>query len=86
MDFMAPADADMENCAATERMDNASIEGVAVINDTVWMINDPWKVNYLKNIQCPVNRKRYEAMAPLLFSTPVQADWFTSQPDTSAAD
>ncbi|GGF58937.1 hypothetical protein [Alteromonas lipolytica] len=75
MQFTAPG-GDSENCAAQEIMDNASIEGLAVIDSTLWMINDPWKVNYMKNLQCEASKARYEAMAPLLFSTPLQADWF----------
>ncbi|WP_416307005.1 hypothetical protein [Neptunicella sp. SCSIO 80796] len=64
------------DCNDWELMDNASIEGVAVIDDIVWMINDPWKVNYLKNIQCEVNRPHYEKMAPLLFALPTDKSWF----------
>lgn len=57
-------------------MDNASIEGLAVVEDTLWLINDPWKVNYLKNIKCEAETPRYEAMAPLLFSVPLNDTWF----------
>ncbi|MBQ4831060.1 hypothetical protein J8L84_17425 [Alteromonas sp. MMG017] len=57
-------------------MDNASIEGLVVVEDTLWLINDPWKVNYLKNIKCDAETPRYEAMAPLLFSVPLNDAWF----------
>jgi hypothetical protein len=57
-------------------MDNASIEGLAVVEDTLWLINDPWKVNYLKNIKCEAETPRYESMAPLLFSVPLNDAWF----------
>ena len=57
-------------------MDNASIEGLVVVEDTLWLINDPWKVNYLKNIKCEAETPRYEAMAPLLFSVPLNDAWF----------
>ena len=57
-------------------MDNASIEGLAVIGDTLWLVNDPWKVNYMKNLQCEANRARYEGMAPLLFNMPIDDAWF----------
>lgn len=63
-------------CGEHEIMDNSSIEGLAVIGDTLWLVNDPWKRNYLKNIQCPANAPYYEAMAPLLFSTPIASEWF----------
>ena len=84
LDFLAPASG--KQCSAYERMDNASIEGVTVIDDTLWMINDPWKVNYLKNIQCQSNQANYEAMAALLFSTPLQPGWFSTNPGTAEAD
>lgn len=75
LQFSAPS-GDPVNCAEQEIMDNASIEGLAVIGDTLWLINDPWKVNYMKNLQCEANRARYEGMAPLLFSMPLDSDWF----------
>lgn len=68
------ADADMQ-CEAFELMDNASLEGVAVEGSTLWLVNDPWKRNYMKNVQCPSNESRYAAMAPLLFSMSIQPDW-----------
>ncbi|WP_175405139.1 hypothetical protein [Salinimonas lutimaris] len=77
MDFTAPTHSD--ECQSSEVMDNASIEGITVINDTVWLINDPWKENYLKNVQCPATQSRYKGMAPLLFSTPLKPDWFGIQ-------
>jgi len=30
----------------------------------------------MKNLQCEANRSRYEGMAPLLFSMPLDASWF----------
>ena len=77
MQFAAPVEEAADNCSATEVMDNASIEGLAVIDSTLWLINDPWKKNYLKNVQCGANQSRYEAMAPLLFSVPLDEAWFT---------
>ena len=65
-----------EQCGATEIMDNSSIEGLAVIGNTLWIVNDPWKRNYLKNIKCEANAERYQAMAPLLFSVPIDQAWF----------
>jgi hypothetical protein len=76
-DFAASVEeSGIATCGETEIMDNASIEGVAVINNTLWMINDPWKRNYLKNIKCEANTANYKAMAPLLFSTPLDEAWF----------
>ena len=43
---------------------------------TVWLVNDPWKKHYLDNIQCESNRQHYEQFSPLLFSLPIQAQWF----------
>ncbi|MBU3021976.1 hypothetical protein [Aestuariibacter sp. A3R04] len=76
MHFTAPVDSKSSACQSPEIMDNASIEGLVVVDNTLWMLNDPWKENYLKNIRCEANKGHYEAMAPLLFSTPLQSAWF----------
>jgi hypothetical protein len=76
MEFFAETKAGSEGCENYEAMDNASIEGVAVIDNTLWLINDPWKAVYLKNVKCEQNRDHYEMFAPLLFSVPIQASWF----------
>lgn len=76
MQFSADVGVAGEACETPEIMDNASIEGLAVIEDTLWLVNDPWKKNYLKNIKCPSLASHYKAMAPLLFSTPLDATWF----------
>ena len=73
--FYAPTDGSAE-CTEFELMDNFSIEGVAASKDGIWLINDPWKRNYEKNIQCPNNAQRYKNMAPLLFKLPVEPSWF----------
>ncbi|WP_354667957.1 hypothetical protein [Paraglaciecola arctica] len=76
MTFFAEVQAANQECGNYEAMDNASIEGVAVIGDTLWLINDPWKAMYLNNVKCEQNRPHYEMFAPLLFSVPIQAKWF----------
>ncbi|MDU0353176.1 hypothetical protein RS130_03820 [Paraglaciecola aquimarina] len=63
-------------CQDFEQMDNSSIEGVAVIDETLWLINDPWKAVYLNNIHCPQNKRNYQTFSPLLFSLPIQSHWF----------
>lgn len=63
-------------CGEWERMNNSSIEGVAVEGTTLWLINDPWKLVYTKNIQCELNRSKFENMAPLIFSLTIQNEWF----------
>ena len=65
-----------DHCESWELMHNASLEGVAVDGDVLWLINDPWKRNYMKNVKCESNRANYEKMAPLLFNMPIEADWF----------
>jgi hypothetical protein len=65
-----------ESCSATYEMDNASLEGVAVDGDIVYLINDPWKRNYLNNVNCEPEREKYERMSPLLFSLSIKAQWF----------
>ena len=54
-------------------MHNASLEGVAVDDQTVYLVNDPWKVNYWKNIQCENTRPWYATMmGGLLFTVSVE--------------
>lgn len=74
--FLAEIPGSHESCGQWEEMDNASIEGLAVTADDIWLINDPWKVNYHKNIRCEANRDHYTKMAPLLFRLPIQKQWF----------
>lgn len=75
LQFMAPTGVDNAECEPWELMDNASLEGVAIVGDTIWMINDPWRKNYLRNVKCETNRAKYEVMAPLLFSLKVDPIW-----------
>ena len=78
--FLAPSDISQntaENiCEATHVMNNSSIEGVSVVNNTVWMINDPWKANYHKNIVCAADQSRYLQNSPLLFKIDIDNNWF----------
>lgn len=71
--FWAPTASDA--CPAFELMDNASIEGLALDGDRLYLINDPWKLNYKKNIQCESNREAYSRYAPLLFNIRLDQDW-----------
>jgi hypothetical protein len=76
IDFFAEIQTNSEGCENYEAMDNASIEGVAVTGNTLWLINDPWKAVYINNVQCEQNRAHYQMFAPLLFSVPIQPTWF----------
>jgi hypothetical protein len=71
-----PQDKTQRACETAHLMNNASIEGLAIVEDHVWMVNDPWKVNYLKNIVCPADKYRYQKMAPLLFKMKIDDAWF----------
>lgn len=76
--FEAPtlvSESDDLQCDAYELMDNASLEGVAIDGDSIWLVNDPWKRNYMKNLQCKSNEARYTAMAPMLFSLAIKPEW-----------
>ncbi|BDX08411.1 hypothetical protein MACH26_39320 [Planctobacterium marinum] len=64
--FLAETKSKDDACGNYEAMNNYSIEGVAAGSDVLWLVNDPWKQNYHKNIQCEANRARYEKMAPLM--------------------
>lgn len=49
------------------------IEGIAVHQDTLYLINDPWKKVYPANTNlqaCPGDKTKYDRMSPLLFSIP----------------
>lgn len=74
--FVAEVSRPDEECGPWDNMDNAAIEGVAVDQQTLWLINDPWKKVYLNNIHCEQNRHHFEKMAPLLFSLPIDPKWF----------
>ena len=76
IDFFAEIQTSSAGCEGYEAMENASIEGVAVVDNTLWLINDPWKAVYLNNVKCEQNRLHYEKFAPLLFSLPIQSKWF----------
>lgn len=71
LQFLAETGAETVQCAAFEPMNNYSMEGVAVAGDLLWLVNDPWKVNYLKNVRCPASQSNFEKMAPLLTSVPL---------------
>jgi hypothetical protein len=73
------AQSDDAQCATNYKMDNASIEGVAVADQQLILINDPWKVNYLKNVTCESQREKYERMSPLIFSLPIDSNWFVKR-------
>lgn len=73
--FLAPTDVSDGSCDVWDKMDNASIEGLGIIGDTIWMVNDPWKRNYMKNVICPANKAKFKSMSPLLFSMPVSKVW-----------
>lgn len=74
--FDAPIIPGDTKCGEWERMNNVSIEGVTVNGTTLWMINDPWKLVYPKNIMCELNRSKFENMAPLIFGLPLKDEWF----------
>lgn len=57
-------------------MDNASMEGLVVMGSTLWLINDPWVKNYMKNAICDADKSRYEDMAPLIFPVEMKESWF----------
>jgi hypothetical protein len=65
-------------------MNNASLEGVAINGDDVYLVNDPWKKNYWKNTQCASTRPAYHhLMSGLLFKTDI-ATLFRYARDISA--
>lgn len=73
LDFLA--ESQHANCPQWQKMDNYSIEGLVVVDDTLWLINDPWKVAYKKNAICPEMQASYARMTPLLSSIKIPAGW-----------
>lgn len=73
--FEAPS-LDMASCPKTHTMNNTSIEGVAIEDNVVYLVNDPWKVNYMNNLRCEADRQYYERMSPLLFKYTMPEAWF----------
>jgi len=69
--FKAPSAGD--ECNVPYPLNNSSIEGVAVMGDSVFLINDPWKINYHKNIQCSEDKEGYLRYSPLLFKLPLKS-------------
>ncbi len=74
IEFSAPSDMS-GGCAPTHKIKNTAIEGVAVHEDTVYLINDPWKKVYKDNALCAEDLFKYEQMAPLLFRLPINPAW-----------
>lgn len=68
LQFMAPVTDDTKHCNGWELIGNTSLEGVAVAQDKIWLINDPWKKHYTDNVKCQSNRTKYQQFSPLLFS------------------
>lgn len=64
-------------CPVYEKMVQTALEGVAVHQGKVYLVNDPWKQHYPDNIQCDVNAEHFNKMAPLLFEMAVDPRWFT---------
>jgi hypothetical protein len=76
MKFLAPTHSKSKQCTNWELIGNTSLEGVAVADDKIWLINDPWKKHYMENVKCESNRDNYKQFSPLLFSLPVSKHWF----------
>ncbi|WP_333798141.1 hypothetical protein [Rheinheimera sp.] len=64
-------------CPVYEKMVQTALEGVAVKDGRVYLVNDPWKQHYPDNIQCDVNAAYFQNMSPLLFQLEVDPRWFT---------
>ena len=73
LDFLAEARS--EACPHWQKMDNYSIEGIVVVENTLWLINDPWKAAYKKNAICPEMLETYVQMTPLLSRLNIEQAW-----------
>lgn len=75
LDFLAESLS--EQCPQWMKMNNYSIEGMVVVDKTLWLINDPWKKNYKKNATCEAMLPYYKRMAPLLTHLPLSSNWLS---------
>ena len=73
LDFLAESRS--QACPQWQKMDNYSIEGVVVVENTLWLINDPWKAAYKKNAICPDMLDTYVQMTPLLSRLDIAQAW-----------
>lgn len=60
-----------DECEPQKVMHTSGIEGVAVAHTSLWLINDPWKEQYLHNIECDADAQTYQQFSPLLFEIPL---------------
>ena len=83
VNFFAPSvmtdtsvDENNERCAPVHQMTQTALEGLAVHNDLIYLVNDPWKQRYEENVKCPSDAKRYQDMSPLFFTLSINPRWF----------
>ena len=55
---------------------NAALEGASVVGNTLYLINDPWKEQYPRNVTCVDDKPYYDSYAPLIFKTTILSEWF----------
>lgn len=75
MSYYAPTGS-ASDCPAYEKMVQTAVEGVAVYQDSLYLVNDAWKKHYPDNIQCAANAANFHKFAPLLFRVTVDPIWF----------
>lgn len=75
-----------KTCPEYEFLNNASLEGIAINDGVLYAVNDPWKVNYHKNIQCQVWQEAYRAFAPQLYQVSLDKAWAHAELITPARD
>ena len=78
VDMTFLAESLVQECPKWQEMDNYSIEGMTFIGDQLYLINDPWKVNYKKNALCEGMLPAYSDMAPLITSIKLDPSWVST--------
>jgi hypothetical protein len=75
IDFYAPSN---PRCGKNtfHKIRNTALEGVAVHENTLYLINDPWHQRYSANATCVYDKPKYEAFIPLLFELEINPAWF----------
>lgn len=75
LDLYAPSDTS-KGCANIHKVLVNALEGVAVHNQTLFLVNDPWKEHYYKNAVCSQDKEKYSGFSPILFTLPIDSAWF----------
>lgn len=64
-------------CPDWHTLESYSMEGLAVMDDRLWILNDPWVARYHENIACAEMETYYKQLSPLIGSVPIPSEWMS---------